>query len=188
MKNGYYDNEVFAKNLAKAIAQKGVSARYVAEKIGVAQSTMSDWMRAKKLPRMDKVQKLAEFFGCKYTDLIGETSATVLPTPDLLVARTVSGASVPEVPTDKMMHIMADNSMIFDCIPKDAKLNITPTQMPSEGDIILASVRGELLVRRYSKQSNTILLMTSNPKYKTIATNEAEINIYGRVTNVSFEM
>lgn len=51
--------EIFAK-LMKA---KGCTAYQVAKSTGIAQSTLSDWKSGKSIPKADKMQKIADYFG-----------------------------------------------------------------------------------------------------------------------------
>lgn len=51
--------EIFAK-LMKA---KGCTAYQVSKATGIAQSTLSDWKNGKSIPKADKIQKIADFFG-----------------------------------------------------------------------------------------------------------------------------
>lgn len=46
------------------------SRKDVAEALGVSYYTFSDWVNGKKYPRMDKVEKLANYFGILKSDLI----------------------------------------------------------------------------------------------------------------------
>jgi repressor LexA len=46
------------------------SRRDVSEAIGVSYYTFTDWVNGKKYPRMDKVEKLADYFGILKSDLI----------------------------------------------------------------------------------------------------------------------
>lgn len=63
---------IFAKNLTHYIERSGKMKKDIAEVIGVAPSTFNDWTKGKKYPRMDKVEKLAAYFGILKSDLIEE--------------------------------------------------------------------------------------------------------------------
>ena len=69
------NNITFAKNLNIFIERSGRTKKEIAEVIGVAQSTFNEWTKGKKYPRMDKVEKLAEYFGILKSDLIEEKTA-----------------------------------------------------------------------------------------------------------------
>jgi transcriptional regulator with XRE-family HTH domain len=65
--------EVFSQNLKKYMALNGKSRREVCDALGYSYFTFSDWVNGKKMPRMDKVEQLANYFGVKKSDLIEET-------------------------------------------------------------------------------------------------------------------
>jgi transcriptional regulator with XRE-family HTH domain len=64
------NKEVFAKNLAYYLKKSGRDQKEVAEVVGVAPSTFNEWMKAKKYPRIDKIEILANYFGILKSDLI----------------------------------------------------------------------------------------------------------------------
>ena len=66
------NKEVFAKNLAKYLHRSGKSQREMADIVGVSSSTFNEWMNAKKYPRIDKIELLANYFGILKSDLIEE--------------------------------------------------------------------------------------------------------------------
>lgn len=65
--------EVFSKNLQKHMALNGKSRKEVCQALGYSYFTFSDWVNGKKMPRMDKVEQLANYFGIKISDLVEET-------------------------------------------------------------------------------------------------------------------
>lgn len=58
--------EIFAK-LMKA---KGCSAYQVSKATGIAQSMLSDWKSGKSIPKADKLQKIADYFGVSFEYLM----------------------------------------------------------------------------------------------------------------------
>lgn len=68
------NKEIMAKNLSYYVSKSGKTQRELAEIVGVAASTFNDWMKAKKYPRIDKIEILAEHFGILKSDLIEEKS------------------------------------------------------------------------------------------------------------------
>jgi transcriptional regulator with XRE-family HTH domain len=66
------NKEVMAKNLRYYIDRSGKTQKDVAEAIGVPPSTFNAWLKAKKYPRIDKIEMLANYFGIKKSDLIEE--------------------------------------------------------------------------------------------------------------------
>lgn len=65
------DNKnIFASNLKRYMELNNKTRREVSEAIGVSYYTFTDWVNGKKYPRMDKVEKLAAYFGILKSDLI----------------------------------------------------------------------------------------------------------------------
>jgi transcriptional regulator with XRE-family HTH domain len=65
------DNKnVFAANLRHYMYINNKSRKDVCEALGFSYYTFSDWVKGKKYPRMDKVEMLANYFGCLKSDLI----------------------------------------------------------------------------------------------------------------------
>ena len=67
------DNKmIFASNLQKYMDLNNKSRRDLCDALGFSYYTVTDWVKGKKYPRMDKVEMLAEFFGITKSDLIEE--------------------------------------------------------------------------------------------------------------------
>ena len=63
---------IFANNLKKYMKLNGKTRRDLCQALGFSYYTLSDWVNAKKYPRMDKVEVLANYFGIQKSDLIEE--------------------------------------------------------------------------------------------------------------------
>jgi len=63
-----------ADNIKRLRKSRDVSAAELAMRIGVSQSTVSDWETAKKMPRAGAVESLAEYFGVLKSDILSDMS------------------------------------------------------------------------------------------------------------------
>ena len=72
------NKEVFAKNLKKYMAKRGVNAAEVCKALGFRPNTYSNWMNAKIFPRINKIQDLADFFGVNKSALIEDADNITL--------------------------------------------------------------------------------------------------------------
>ena len=68
------NKEIMAKNLMHYVVRSGKTQKEIAAIVGVAPSTFNDWLKAKKYPRIDKIEILADYFGILKSDLIEEKS------------------------------------------------------------------------------------------------------------------
>lgn len=64
--------KIFASNLRRYLDKGNKTQREVADAIGVSPQTFNTWMQMVALPRMDKVQALADYFGINKSDLLEE--------------------------------------------------------------------------------------------------------------------
>lgn len=64
------NKDVFARNLKMYIAKCGKDRTEVAEDLGLAYSTLTDWINGKKYPRINNIEKLAVYFKVSKSDLI----------------------------------------------------------------------------------------------------------------------
>lgn len=64
--------QIFSANLNYYMALTKKSRDDISKALKVPYMTVSDWCRGFKYPRMDKIEKLANLFGIKMTDLIEE--------------------------------------------------------------------------------------------------------------------
>ena len=64
------NKEILAKNLCYYVERSGKSQKELSELVGVSPSTFNDWVKAKKYPRIDKIEILANYFGILKSDLI----------------------------------------------------------------------------------------------------------------------
>ena len=66
------NKEVMAKNLQYYMEKSGKNQKELSEIVGVSTSTFNDWVKAKKYPRIDKIEMLANYFRILKSDLIEE--------------------------------------------------------------------------------------------------------------------
>src|SRR5690625_314520 len=62
--------EVFSRNLRKLLNSKGIDQRVLSEHLGLSEMAVSHWVNGTKYPRMTNVQRIADYFGVKKSDLI----------------------------------------------------------------------------------------------------------------------
>ena len=80
------DNKnIFAYNLRKQMELNGKSRNDISQALNISYYTVSDWVNGKKYPRMDKVEKLANFFGILKSDLIEDKTAEEKEIPGEIV-------------------------------------------------------------------------------------------------------
>ena len=63
---------IFSTNLKRKMEESGKTRMDICNALGFSYYTITDWVNGKKMPRMDKVEKLAKYFDCLISELIEE--------------------------------------------------------------------------------------------------------------------
>lgn len=74
--NDIEQKEIFSKNLNHYLSFNNKTQREVAQAINVSPQTFNTWCQGIALPRMGKVQRLADYFGISKSDLIDDRKAS----------------------------------------------------------------------------------------------------------------
>lgn len=70
----YETKRIFGNNLSRILDNKGITQLELATEIKVATSSVSYWCNGEKMPRMDKIELIAEFLGVTKSDLLEEST------------------------------------------------------------------------------------------------------------------
>lgn len=105
--------KIFAKNLNKYLSLLNKTQKEVADAIDVSPQTFNTWCQGIALPRMGKVQRLADYFGIGKTDLIDEKS------PDALTAR--DERDIEKILEQTREQLMSQKGLMFDGKPASSE-------------------------------------------------------------------
>ena len=73
---------IFARNLNRFLEINGKNQADIATLLNVSQAAVSNWCKGIKMPRMDKVQALADYFGVNKSNLLEEKDSNGLSSSD----------------------------------------------------------------------------------------------------------
>lgn len=168
---------IFKENLNRYLVESGVSQRDLATYMGVAASTMNEWVKGRKIPRMNKIDKLCEFFHVTRTDLLDahDNSHKAVKIP--VVGRVVAGIPIEaitdvqgyeEIPSD-----MADTGRFFalrvkgdSMAPRISSGDVVIVRKQSDvesGDVAIVLVNGnEATIKQVKKGKDGIMLIGYN--------------------------
>ena len=65
---------IFSENLKRLMEEQNLTQADVAKSIGVSPHTFNTWVRGIALPRMGKIQRLADYFRVDKSDLLEDTA------------------------------------------------------------------------------------------------------------------
>ena len=65
------------ERIFELIKEKGLTAYRVSKDTGISQASLADWRKGRSNPKIDKLQKLSEYFGVSIGYLTGETDERI---------------------------------------------------------------------------------------------------------------
>ena len=68
------NKEIMSKNIKKYMDKLGIDRMQLSKGIDVKYTTLCDWINAKTYPRIDKIEIMANYFGCSKSDLVESDS------------------------------------------------------------------------------------------------------------------
>lgn len=185
--------EIFSKNLLKYLSKSDKTQKEVADAIGVSPQTFNTWCQAIALPRMGKVQLLADYFNISKTDLIDKPLPSVNKNPRVInvLGRVAAGIPIDAIEeiidTEEISDEMARTGEFFGLLIQGDSMEpdihngdivIVRKQDDAETDeIVIAIVNGDDGVcKRLKKYADSIALVSNNPNYAPIYFNKDEID------------
>ena len=187
-----YDKKIFSENLKKQAAIAGENQPDIAEVLGVTKSAVNAYFTGNKMPRMDRIKKLADHFGCNVSDLVDDKSiedqitAVAIPVLGTVPAGVPIEAIQDILGYEEIPKIMADTGEFF-CLRVEGNsmypllysgetIVIKKQETADNGDIVVALVDNEeTTVKRLKRVSDGIILEAENPEYNSLYFNERQI-------------
>ena len=199
-------NAIVAKNLKKIAYQHEKSQIDISRDLGISKATISSWMNGTRLPRMEKVDLLCEYFGVTREEIMEENPVKRSNSIQIPVYGRVK-AGIPEAAIEDII----DTEEIDPEMAKDGAeffaLKVKGDSMEpkiSDGDVLIVKKQpdvesGEMAVvmvnsedatcKRIRKYRDGIELIASNPAYEPVFYSNEEIEkrgltILGRVVEL----
>ena len=188
---------IFSENLNSYIAKSEKTQLEIAKSIGVSPQTFNTWCKGIAIPRMGKVQALADYFNINKSDLIEEKKLNIDTVPIEsgytipVLGRVAAGygkEAVEEVIGKiEISPAMASKGEFFGLLIKGDSMIPTlydgdtviveRTDDAESGDLVIALVNGsDATCKRLQKYAEGIALIPQNPVYEPMRFTESEID------------
>lgn len=66
------NKEIMSKNIKYYLGRKHLNVKDFAKQLGFKYTTVLDWVNGNTYPRIDKIEKMAKYFGVNKSDLVEE--------------------------------------------------------------------------------------------------------------------
>lgn len=198
--------KIFARNLNDYIAQSGKTQKEIADSIRVSPQTFNTWCQGIAMPRMGKVQLLADYFSIAKSDLI-EVKTTAPTTTGIkipVLGRVAAGIPIDAIEDvldwEEIPQSMAANGEYFglkikgDSMLPDIKngdvVIVRRQEQVENGEIAIVLINGdEATAKKVKHTESGIMLIPNNPSFEPMFFSAEEIStkpvqIIGRVVEL----
>ena len=174
--------EIFAENLTRLVNSSKLPQSEIAKRINVSPQTFNTWIQGKAIPRMGKIQLLADYFKIEKSDLIEEKSNITLSQGIKIPVLGTVPAGIPISAVEDILDYeeipqsWANQGEFFalkikgdSMEPRMISGDVAIVKQQSDadsGDVVIALVNGnEATCKKLEKTNNGIMLISTNTKY-----------------------
>lgn len=200
-------NKIISDNLNRLMEIRGTTQSELAEYMGVSQATISNWCKGVKMPRMDKIDKICDFFHINRSDLMKEHNdptdgVTNLIHPSAyripIVGKICAGDGC-FVIEEKMGYFAIDHTIKADfalIVKGDSMIDIDI----NDGDIVLIkkvydyydgriyAIRlideNEATIKRCYFEDDKVIMQPCNPEFKPMIADGKNVSVVGECVGV----
>lgn len=94
-------------NFKKLLKEKSLSCYKVSKETGISQATFSDWKNGRSIPKIDKLQKIADYLNIdiKYLISDNETESALPSSPDIPNEFVIMARKTEKLPEEQQKKI-----------------------------------------------------------------------------------
>lgn len=190
---------IFMKNLNRYISKTNKTQLEIATAVGVSAQTFNTWCRGIAIPRMGKIQKLADYFHINKSDLIEDKTSI-----DSIIESNPGLHPIRKIRKVPILGTIACGSPIWADENFDGYVGIDPTAMDGEfalyakgdsmidaeihdGDLVLLKkastvdngkiaavlIENEATLKKVYRQNNQLILQPCNSAYAPLVFDES---------------
>lgn len=177
------NKEIMAQNIRYYLKKYGKTQKEICKDLGFKEMTFSDWVNAKTYPRIDKIEKIANYFHVQKADLVEEKRKplkNIVPIERCMVpiiGQIAAGKPILAdehieafLPCDTGVHadfglVVSGDSMIGADIHDGDVVFIRSQPVVDDGQIAAVRIDDDATLKRFYKNPDGCTLVSMNPQY-----------------------
>ena len=177
------NKEIMAQNIRYYLKRYGKTQKEICKDLGFKEMTFSDWVNAKTYPRIDKIEKMANYFHVQKADLVEEKRKplkNIVPIERRMVpiiGQIAAGKPILAdehieafMPCDTGVHadfglVVSGDSMIGADIHDGDVVFIRSQPIVDDGQIAAVRIDDDATLKRFYKNPDGCTLVSMNPQY-----------------------
>jgi repressor LexA len=197
-------------NITNLLIQNDKTQKEMCDHFGWGYSTVSSWCNGTRLPRMDKVDKMCEYFGVTRSDILEDRRKSFSKASVSIPVYGRVGAGIPldavqdivdreEIPEKlaslgEFYGLLVRGDSMEPRIKSGDVVIVRKQSDADDGDIVIALVNGnDAVCKRLRKYTDSIALVSNNPAYQPMYftledTQDIPVRIIGKVVELRGKM
>lgn len=177
------NKKIMAQNIRYYLKKYGKTQKEICKDLGFKEMTFSDWVNAKTYPRIDKIEKIANYFHVQKADLVEEKRKplkNIVPIERRMVpiiGQIAAGKPILAdehieafLPCDTGVHadfglVVSGDSMIGADIHDGDVVFIRSQPIVDDGQIAAVRIDDDATLKRFYKNPDGCTLVSMNPQY-----------------------
>lgn len=203
--------EVFAENLQNLLEERKIDQSMLAKNIGVSNASVSYWLNGEKYPRIDKIQKIADFFDIPKSHLTEEHPSKIMELNSLAMKVPILGFfpeeqkvevaqqdlgkkfELLEASNQEIFYLQIQNCSMEPTIPNRSYVLIKKQEKIENGNIVAIRIKSSseiALMRIRHIDENIQFLVPDNPEYDEIIIKDQheDVEIIGKAVSYTVEL
>lgn len=182
------NKKIMSENIKYYMEKRGIDRNKLVDDLNIKYTTISDWINGKTYPRIDKIDKLANYFNIEKSDLVENRALNIIPViktvkipvlgeiacGDPILAEENIDEYIDEpvnyLPSGKCFYLRAKGNSMKPTIPSGSKVLIR-VQNDVEDDEIAAVLlidTNEATLKRIKRSNGVMFLMPDNTEFSPI--------------------
>ena len=200
------NKEVMAKNIKRHMKMKNIDRKKLSKDIDVKYTTLTDWINANTYPRIDKIEKLANYFGISKSELVEEPKVAmeqIKPHVVPVISKISAGLPIEHQeniidyafmpsnlvkPNKEYFYLIVDGDSMNKEFNNGDLLLVEKDSIVENGQIGIVAINGyDATVKRVRYDNDKIVLIpeSTNPdNFPQVYDKNDEVHILGRVISV----
>ncbi len=185
--------EILSENIRFQLDKHSMEQSDLADKLGVSQSSVSHWINGNKYPRIDTIEKMAEIFNVRKSDITDEPRSRSNSKRIPLIGTIAAGQPIlaeqniedyfsldNKIKADFCLKIKGDSMINVNIMDGDIVF-IRKQDDLEDGEIGAVLVDDSATLKRFFRENGSVILQSENFTYKPMVISKGEVRILGKM-------
>lgn len=185
--------EILSENIRFQLDKHSMEQSDLADKLGVSQSSVSHWINGNKYPRIDTIEKMAEIFNVRKSDITDEPRSRSNSKRIPLIGTIAAGQPIlaeqniedyfsldNKIKADFCLRIKGDSMINVNIMDGDIVF-IRKQDDLEDGEIGAVLVDDSATLKRFFRENGSVILQSENFTYKPMVISKGEVRIIGKM-------